>query len=78
MVPGAFAEYGETLRGNLNPTNKRANAKLSLADDKPSTTKYNEPIRRCLSANSVLKAKLESGQRSEEYSTHLGCGNRCQ
>lgn len=32
--------------------------------------KYNEPIIRCLSANSVLKANLESGQRSEEFWLH--------
>lgn len=69
---------GETLRRDLNPTDKRANVKLSLAGDKPSTMKYNEPIRRRLSANSVLRANLESGQRSEEYSTHVGSGYRCQ
>lgn len=28
----------------MNPTDKKANVKLSLAGGKPSTMKYNEPI----------------------------------
>lgn len=62
----------------MNPTDKKANVKLSLAGGKPSTMKYNEPIRRCLSANSALTANLKSGERSEDYSTRLGSGYRYQ